>query len=161
MSTPAIAPISCDHAPGTADDRVRGDPALGRLHTDDPALLDVDAGDHAALPDVGATRVPLDDALRGQVAVELAEGRREQAFGIDLRHDRQRLVDRELARRHSETVLQRERGPEALDVGLVVEEEQVAVLSELDAVHPLELVERAQRDADVQLVGELRPEAAG
>ena len=58
-------------------------------------------------------------------------------------------------------MLQRERGPEALDVCLVVEQEQVAVLSELDAVHPLELVERAERDADVQLVGELRPEAAG
>ena len=35
------------------------------------------------------------------------------------------------------------------------------MLLELDAVHPLELVERAQGDADVQLVGELRAEAAG
>ena len=58
-------------------------------------------------------------------------------------------------------VLEGERGAEPLDVALVVEQKEVAVLVELDAVHRLELVERAQRDADVQLVGELRPEAAG
>ena len=117
--------------------------------------------DLAALADVETARVPLHDVLGGDVAVELAERRREQALGVELGDDRERLVDRQLARRDAQRVLERERGAEPLDVALVVEEKEVAVLVKLDAVHRLELVERPQRDPDVQLVGELRPEAAG
>ncbi len=57
-------------------------------------------------------------------------------------------------------MLEGERGLEPLDVALVVQQEEVAVLAEVDPVHPFELVERAERDADVQLVRELRSEAA-
>jgi hypothetical protein len=58
-------------------------------------------------------------------------------------------------------VLQGERRPECCEVLLAVEQEQVAVLAQRDLVgEALELVERAERDADVQLVGELRADAA-
>ena len=48
-----------------------------------------------------------------------------------------------------------------MDVVGTVEQEQVAVLAEVDPVHPPELLQRAERDPDVQLVGELRPDPAG
>src|SRR5207253_10040310 len=47
-----------------------------------------------------------------------------------------------------------------LEVRLVVEQEEIAVAAEVDLVHRLELGERAERDPDVQLVGELRPDPA-
>ena len=51
--------------------------------------------------------------------------------------------------------------PELHDILFAVEEEQVAVATERDLVaHPLELGERAERDADVQLVRELGADAA-
>ena len=43
----------------------------------------------------------------------------------------------------------RERGAEPLDVAVRVEKKELAVLMELDAVHRLQLVQRAQGDADV------------
>ena len=101
---------------GAADDRLRRDPALGRLDGHDPAFGDIDADDVAALADVEAARVPLHDVLGRDVAVELAEGRREQAFRLELRDDRDRLVHRQLARRHAQRVLEGERGAEPLDV---------------------------------------------
>jgi hypothetical protein len=54
-----------------------------------------------------------------------------------------------------------ERRAEDGKVVLVVEQEEVAVLPERDLVRDrLELRQRAERDADVQLVGELRADAA-
>ena len=58
-------------------------------------------------------------------------------------------------------MLERERVLEGGDVLGSVEQEQVAVLAQLDPVHPLELVERAERDPDVELIGELRADPAG
>jgi hypothetical protein len=58
-------------------------------------------------------------------------------------------------------VLQLERGAKDRHVVLVVEQEEVAVLAERDRVAELfELAERAQRDPDVQLLRELRADAA-
>ena len=57
-------------------------------------------------------------------------------------------------------MLERERVLEDGDVLGPVEQEQVAVLAQFDPVHPLELRQRAERDPDVQLVRELRADAA-
>ena len=138
--------------------------AIGPLVVSTPTirpLANVDPGQRAVLADVEVTRVPLDDGLGRRPAVELAVHRGQQAVRRELRDDRERLVDRQLARRHAERVLESERRLEPLDVGLVVEEEQVAVLPEVDAVHPLQSVERPQRDLHVQRVGELRAKASG
>ena len=52
--------------------------------------------------------------------------------------------------------------PEVGEVALVVEQEQVAVLLQVDLVaEAAQLLDRPQRDPDVQLVGELGAEAAG
>ena len=57
-------------------------------------------------------------------------------------------------------MLERKRRLEPLHVPLVVEEEEVAVLPEIDPLHLLESIERPQCDLDVERVGELRAKAA-
>ena len=85
---------------------------------------------------------------------------------LDARDDPGGLGGGELARRDAEGVLQGQRLAEARDVLVLVEQEQVADLAQaaVDAGELLEAGElghRAEGDADVQLVGELGPEAAG
>ena len=144
MSTPAIAPTSLDHAPAQQT-TCPWRSAPGSSARRDALVDDIDRRDLAALPHVRTACVPPDDVLRRDVAVELAERRRQEPFRVDLGHDVQRFVDRELARRHAERVLEGEGGAKALDIVLVVEQEQVAVLMELDTVHLFELVEISAR----------------
>jgi hypothetical protein len=104
------------------------------------------------------------------VPVAWAERRRQDAVELELRHDLGGLGGCQLARGHALGVLHRQRLAEELDVVGRVEQEQVAVLMEGDAGHELdvltdqrvpalELVKAAQRQADVQLVGELQARA--
>ena len=59
-------------------------------------------------------------------------------------------------------MLQLERDPEGRHVVVVVEQEEIPVLTERDCITELfELAERAQRDADVELVRELGADPAG
>ena len=171
MSSPTSAPTSRDQTPAVQTtvsvaivrlpvetDSMR--PSRTSISLDRLALVDARARPR------GRGRVAGDDRLGGRAAVERTEGRGEQAVGVELRHDRERLVDGQLARRNAERMLQLERGAEPLDVARVVQQEQVAGLLELDLraealAERGELVDRAQRDADVQLVGELRADPAG
>src|SRR5581483_2113539 len=148
---------------GAADDDLRGDRARWSLDADDATVAHRDRGCGAALADLGSrlSRVPLHDRLGRRVAVALAERRAHEIDDLELRHELPRVRRRELARRDAERLLQREGCAEGRRVRLVVEQEEIAVLAEGDLVgHRLELAQRPQGDADVQLVRELRADAA-
>jgi hypothetical protein len=95
------------------------------------------------------------------VAVEGAERRADEAVRLDRGHKLERLRHRELARRHAQRALQLERRPRGAQVVLGVEQEEVADAAQIDLLGDLgEALERSQRDADVQLVRELKPDTA-
>ncbi len=174
---PTIAPTSRDHAPAAQTTvSVAIVPAGGAHAGDAPAgVLDADrraALQHACAAGDRRRRVALHDGLGAHVPVARAERRGEDALELELGHDLERLGGRELARGHALGVLHLERRAEELDLLGRVEQEEVAVLMERDLGHErhvladqlvpaLELVEAAQREADVELVGELQPRAAG
>ena len=84
-----------------------------------------------------------------------------EVLDVELRHELPRLGGRQFLRGHAERVLQRERRAEGCDVCFAIQQKEVAVLAERDLVgHCLELGQRAERDPDVELVGELRADTA-
>jgi hypothetical protein len=100
------------------------------------------------------------------VAVDRAERRADEPAHVDLRNHPRNLVDVQLHRGNAERVLEGDGRAELPQIVLGVEQEQVTALPEADVdaeelFEALELGDRAQGDADVQLVRELRAEAAG
>ena len=153
-----------------ADDRVGLDPSLGRVDAENLVAEDGDTRHVDALLDSHALlrscrRVAPDDCLRRGEAVAGAVGRSAQALGAQLRDELEHLVQGQLGREHAERALQADGLAEAAHVVVRVEQEEVARLAEVDVSPDLllevaELEQRDERDADVDLVGELRPDAA-
>ncbi len=112
----------------------------------------------------GRACVGLDNRLRRSVAVDGAVRRCQEVRRLERRDHRLDVVGRDQLGGHSEVLLEwRARLLEALDVDLVREQEEVAVALVVDAADPVERLElghRAQRDLHVELIRELRADAA-
>ena len=106
----------------------------------------------------------MDDGLGGGDAVARTVGRGQQPFWLERGHKREHFVHRQLGGDHAERSLKRQCCTEEPDVVGRVEQEEVAVLAEVDVdaealLEGFELRQRPQRDPDVELVGELRSDA--
>jgi hypothetical protein len=100
------------------------------------------------------------------VSVGRAVGRRNDAVEPRQRRQRPCFVERDEPARDAELVLERRRALERLDVLLAVEEKEVTDAVEVDLEagplrEPLERLEAAEPNLDVQRVGELRAHATG
>ena len=155
---------------GRAHDRRRLDRALVGRDPGHGPFLDVDGSRGAARHDrrpvgAGAGRVALGDRLRARVAVDRAEGRREDSVEPRERRERRGLGRVDHPARHPELVLQRDALLEHRDVLLAVEQEEISDLVEVDLAagtlgEAREGLDAAKPDRDVQRIRELRPDSS-
>ena len=156
--------------PGRADDRSGLDASSRCRHGADLAVLDLDPLDRASGHERRSVtacraRVALHGRLGGCMPVEPTERTRQHVVEADQRIQLADLVGRQEPARHSEPVLQLDALLEGRDVLGRRQREQVADLVQIDLpagtlaeVH--ERIDAAHRDADVELVGELRSHPA-
>ncbi|CAB4896689.1 unannotated protein [freshwater metagenome] len=155
--------------PGGAHHGVSGNrPARGD-HAGDGVTLAFNGGDRAVREDAHAKRtrclgVALDHSAGVGVAVTRAE--RSSQHVVDVGQWRQLacLLRRQHPARHAEAVLQRDAGLEGRDVVGVGQQEQIAHLLKVyiesgPGAESFERIERAQRQFDVDGVGELQAHA--